>query len=81
MRKLKLIEHISLDGVIQAGADSDGDFFVRRLERAVSQSGWFGDDPAGMGREIRSAAGAAEPYDMWSGFWASGRRRARWRTG
>jgi hypothetical protein len=26
MRKLKLIEHISLDGVIQVGADEDGGY-------------------------------------------------------
>jgi hypothetical protein len=40
MRKLKIMEHISLDGVIQTSGE-DGDF-PRRLDRALSNPRWPG---------------------------------------
>ncbi len=70
MRKLKIFEHISLDGVIQApgGPNEDGDYPYGGWTRAYR-------DPAG--REAVLAA-HGEPfdlllgrrtYDIWSGFW------------
>ncbi len=67
MRKLKIIEHISLDGVIQHSAD-DGDF---------PYSGWIAPyrTPAG-GDAVLAAQGerfdlllGRRTYDIWSGFW------------
>ena len=67
MRKLKIIEHISLDGVIQHSAD-DSDF---------PYSGWTGPyrTPAGL-EAIVAAQGerfdlllGRRTYDIWSGFW------------
>src|SRR6202022_3593136 len=70
MRKLKIIEHISLDGVIQApgGPNEDGDY---------PYGGWrlrYRVPPAGKGvpgahREPFDLLLAPRPYDMWSGFW------------
>jgi len=70
MRKLKIIEHISLDGVIQApgGPNEDGDY---------PYGGWTLPyrDPA-AGKAVLAAH--SEPfdlllgrrtYDIWSGFW------------
>jgi dihydrofolate reductase len=70
MRKLKIIEHISLDGVIQApgGPNEDGDY---------PYGGWMLPyrDPA-AGKAV--VAAQSEPfdvllgrrtYDIWSGFW------------
>ena len=70
MRKLKIIEHISLDGVIQApgGSKEDGDY---------PYGGWTVPyrDPA-AGKAVLAAH--SEPfdlllgrrtYDIWSGFW------------
>src|SRR6202051_3214017 len=70
MRKLKIIEHISLDGVIQApgGPNEDGDY---------PYGGWTLPyrDPA-AGKVVLAAH--SEPfdlllgrrtYDIWSGFW------------
>jgi dihydrofolate reductase len=66
MRKLKIIEHISLDGVIQASGEDDfpyADWTVRYRT------------PAGRD-ELFAAHGARfdlllgrRTYDMWSGFW------------
>jgi len=67
MRKLKIIEHISLDGVIQHSAD-DGDF---------PYSGWTVPyrTPAGL-EAILAAQGKTfdlllgrRTYDIWSAFW------------
>ncbi len=70
MRKLKIIEHISLDGVIQApgGPDEDGDY---------PYGGWsapFQDDAGG--EAIVAAQGerfdlllGRRTYDIFAGFW------------
>ena len=67
MRKLKIFEHISLDGVIQHSAD-DGDF---------PYSGWTtpyrtpaGSDAvlAAQGERFDLLLGR-RTYDIWSGFW------------
>lgn len=72
MRKIRIIEHISLDGVIQAPGgpeeDSSGGF---------AYGGWSAphDDPA-AGEAIVAAHGDAfdlllgrRTYDIWSGYW------------
>jgi dihydrofolate reductase len=65
MRKLKIIEHISLDGVMQ----HDGDDFP--------YSDWTVPYRTPAGREVTLAAHGENfdlllgrrTYDMWSGFW------------
>jgi dihydrofolate reductase len=67
MRKLKIIEHISLDGVIQHSAD-DGDF---------PYSDWTAPYRTPAGRDAVMAAHGESfdlllgrrTYDIWSGFW------------
>jgi dihydrofolate reductase len=70
MRKIKIMEHISLDGVIQApgGPAEDGDY---------PYGGWTVPyrDPAG-GEAILAAHGKGfdlllgrRTYDIWAGFW------------
>jgi dihydrofolate reductase len=67
MRKLRIVEHISLDGVIQHSAD-DGDF---------PYSDWTAPYRTSAGRDaILAAYGerfdlllGRRTYDIWSGFW------------
>lgn len=67
MRKLKFIEHISLDGVIQHSADDDG----------FPHSDWTAPyrTPAGRDAMIAAYGGGfalllgRRTYDIWSGFW------------
>ena len=67
MRKLKIIEHISLDGVIQNSSD-DNDF---------PYSDWTAPYRTPAGRDAIIAAHGASfdlllgrrTYDIWSGFW------------
>jgi dihydrofolate reductase len=67
MRKLKIIEHISLDGVIQHSAD-DGDF---------PYTDWTVPYRTPAGRDAVMAAHGESfdlllgrrTYDIWSGFW------------
>ena len=67
MRKLKIMEHISLDGVIQHSAD-DGGF---------PYSDWTAPYRSPAGRDALLAAQGEKfdlllgrrTYDMWSGFW------------
>ena len=67
MRKLKVIEHISLDGMIQHSAD-DGDF---------AYSDWTAPYRSPAGRDALLAAHGdsfdlllgRRTYDIWSGFW------------
>jgi dihydrofolate reductase len=67
MRKLRIIEHISLDGVIQHSDDGDG----------FPCSDWTAPYRTPAGREAMLAAYGAgfdlllgrRTYDIWSGFW------------
>ncbi len=70
MRKIRIIEHISLDGVIQApgGPGEDGDYM---------HGGWIVPfaDPA-VGKAIIAAHGTGfdlllgrRTYDIWAGYW------------
>src|SRR5262245_55265252 len=66
MRKLKIIEHISLDGVIQSSGENDFPY-----------ANWTAPYRTAAGREaITEAHGdqfdlvlGRRTYDMWSGFW------------
>jgi len=68
VRKLKLIEHISLDGVIQAGADTDGGF---------PYGDWTAPyrSPAGLAMVLAEYGESFDlllgrrTYDLWSGYW------------
>jgi dihydrofolate reductase len=70
MRKLKIIEHISLDGVIQApgGPTEDGDY---------PHGGWTAPhrDPAVGGAILAEHAKGFDlllgrrTYDIWAGYW------------
>jgi dihydrofolate reductase len=67
MRKLRIMEHISLDGVIQQSAD-DGDF---------PYANWSAPYRTPAGRDALTAAHGGRydlllgrrTYDIWSGFW------------
>lgn len=67
MRKLKIVEHMSLDGVIQHSADND-DF---------PYSDWSAPyrTPAGRDAMLAAYGGSFDlllgrrTYDIWSGFW------------
>ena len=67
MRKLKIIEHISLDGVIQHSADGDG----------FPYSNWTTPYRTPAGAEALMAAQGERfdlllgrrTYDIWSGYW------------
>lgn len=67
MRQLRVIEHISLDGVIQHSADDDG----------FPYSDWTAPYRTPAGRDALLAAHGERfdlllgrrTYDLWSGFW------------
>jgi dihydrofolate reductase len=67
MRKLKIIEHISLDGVIQNSRDDDG----------FPYGDWTAPYRSPAGREaVLAAQGESfdlvlgrRTYDLWSGYW------------
>jgi dihydrofolate reductase len=67
MRKLKIVEHISLDGVIQHSADGDG----------FAYADWTAPYRTPAGRDAMLAAYGERfdlllgrrTYDIWSGFW------------
>ena len=67
MRKLKIMEHISLDGVIQHSADDDN----------FPYGDWTASYRSPEGREAVAAAQGAtfdlllgrRTYDIWSGYW------------
>jgi dihydrofolate reductase len=71
MRKIKILEHISLDGVIQAPGGPEED------PNGFAYGGWAGPhaDPE-AGGDIVAAHGEAfdlllgrRTYDIWSGYW------------
>jgi dihydrofolate reductase len=68
MRKLKLIEHISLDGVIQAGADKDGDFPYGDWSAPYRSPAGLAIVLAIYGESFDLLLGR-RTYDLWSGFW------------
>jgi dihydrofolate reductase len=67
MRKLRIVEHISLDGVIQHSADENG----------FPYSDWTSPYRTAEGRDAMLAAYGESfdlllgrrTYDIWSGFW------------
>lgn len=72
MRKIRIIEHISLDGVIQAPGGPDED-----RDGGFKYGGWIvpHSDPA-VGEAIKAAHGKSfdlllgrRTYDIWAGYW------------
>jgi len=72
MRNIKIIEHISLDGVIQAPGGPEED-----TSNGFTYGGWSAphDDPQG-GKAIVAAHGddfdlllGRRTYDIWSDYW------------
>ncbi len=70
MRKLKLIEHISLDGVIQlsAGPGEDGDFPYGDWTAPYRSPAGLAAILAARGESFDLLLGR-RTYDLWSGFW------------
>ncbi len=68
MRKLKIIEHISLDGVIQAGADKDGGFPYGDWSAPYRTPAGLAQVLAEYGERFDLLLGR-RTYDLWSGFW------------
>lgn len=68
MRKLRIFEHISLDGVIQNGGDKDGDF---------PYGDWKAPYRSPAGAQVLAEAQGSRfdfllgrrTYDLWSSFW------------
>ena len=48
MRKIRIFEHISLDGVIE----HDDGYVFWRMDDTVSNPGWAGDPPRGIRHEL-----------------------------
>ncbi|MGA8757835.1 MAG: hypothetical protein WB611_16140, partial [Stellaceae bacterium] len=68
MRKLKIIEHISLDGVIQHSADDD-DFPYGDWTAPYRTPAGLDATLAAQGESFDLLLGRCT-YDLWSGFWA-----------
>lgn len=66
MRKLKLIEHLSLDGVIQHG--EDGDFPYGDWTAPYRSPAGLAMVLAAQGESFDLLLGR-RTYDLWSGFW------------
>ncbi len=68
MRKLKLVEHISLDGVIQTGLDQDGGFPYGDWSAPYRTSAGLAMVMAEYGEKFDLLLGR-RTYDAWSSFW------------
>ena len=69
MRKLKLMEHISLDGVIQVGVPGeDGDFPYGDWTVPYRSPAGRDEVLAAQGERVDLLLGR-RTYDIWSGFW------------
>lgn len=70
MRKLKLVQHISLDGVIQVsgGPGEDGDFPYGDWTAPYRSPAGLATMLAAHGESFDLLLGR-RTYDMWSGFW------------
>ena len=67
MRKLRIFEHISLDGVIQVSSD-DGDFPYSDWTAPYRTPGGRDAIVAAQGESFDLLLGR-RTYDIWSGFW------------
>ncbi|HEY3739905.1 MAG TPA: dihydrofolate reductase family protein [Bryobacteraceae bacterium] len=70
MRKIKIIEHISLDGVIQApgGRDEDGDYPYGGWTAPYGDPGGRDAILAAQGEDFDLLLGR-RTYDIWSAYW------------
>jgi dihydrofolate reductase len=73
MRKLKLIEHISLDGIIQAGADTDGGFHYGDWSAPYRTPEGLAMILPEWGERFDLLLGR-RTYDLWTGFWPTAPR-------
>ena len=67
MRRLRIVEHISLDGVIQHSAD-DGDFPYSNWTTPYRTPAGRDAVTAALGERFDLLLGR-RTYDIWSGFW------------
>ena len=67
MRRLKIIEHVSLDGVVQHSVDDD-DFPYGEWTVPYRSSAGADIMTAAHGESFDLLLGR-RTYDMWSGFW------------
>ena len=74
MRELRIIEHISLDGVIEISAD-DGDFPYSNWTAPYRTPGGLDALAAALGERFDLLLGR-RTYDIWSGFWPRAPRSA-----
>jgi hypothetical protein len=79
MRKLKITEHISLDGSVQVSGDGDEGFPYSDWTAAYRTPEGRDAVLAEFGERFDLVLGR-RTYDVWSGFWPK-RRAVRWRTG
>ena len=68
MRKLKIIEHISLDGVIQVGSSEDDEFPYGDWTAPYRSPAGLATVLAMYGESFDLLIGR-RTYDLWSGFW------------
>ena len=70
MRKIKIIEHISLGGVIQisGGPDEDGDFPYGDWTAPYRTPAGLATILAAQGERFDLLLGR-RTYDLWSGYW------------
>ncbi len=68
MRKVRIFEHISLDGVIQHGADEDGQFPYRDWTAPYRSPAGAQAVAEAQGERVDFLLGR-HTYDLWSNFW------------
>jgi dihydrofolate reductase len=68
MRKVRIFEHISLDGVIQHGGDDDGDFPYGEWTAPYRSPAGAAAVAEAQGERFDFLLGR-RTYDMWSSFW------------
>ena len=68
MRRVRIFEHISLDGVIQHGDDNDGDFPYAAWTAAYRSADGAQAVAEAQGENVDFLLGR-RTYDLWSNYW------------
>jgi len=68
MRRVRIFEHISLDGVIQHGDDNDGDFPYAAWTAAYRSPDGAQAVAEAQGENVDFLLGR-RTYDLWSNYW------------
>ena len=68
MRRVRIFEHISLDGVIQHGDDNDGDFPYGAWTAAYRSADGAQAVAEAQGENVDFLLGR-RTYDLWSNYW------------